>query len=85
MQSPQPVISWRIRGVGEIPEVFSCEAYYCPRGRNREGDGIVTSVDYVFCVTNSNAIYIKNPKEDIFIALLTNVHKTLTQHRYPLQ
>lgn len=67
MQSPGAVLSWRIRGVGEIPEVFSCDANYSQRGRNREGVGVMTSVDYDLCVTNSNAFYIKSPKEDISI------------------
>lgn len=85
MQSPGAVISWRSRGVGEIPEVISCEANSSQRGRNREGAGAMNSMDYDFCVTHSNTIYIKSPKEDISTAYLTTVHKTLTRHIHPLQ
>lgn len=68
MQSPGAVISWRSRGVGEIPEVLSCEVNYSQRGRNRERVGVMNSVDYDFCFTHYNAIYIKSPKEDISTA-----------------
>lgn len=46
MQSPGAVISWRSREVGEVPEVFSCEANYSQRGRNTEGVAVMNSVDY---------------------------------------
>lgn len=73
------------QGSGEIPQVFSCEANYSQKGRSREGVDVMNSVDYELCVTNSNEIYIKSPKEDISTAYLTNVQRTFIQGRYPLQ
>ena len=46
MKSPGLVVSWRIREVGESPKkVFSCEANYSQRGRNREGVAVMNPVN----------------------------------------
>lgn len=54
------MISWRSRGIGEIPEVFSCEANYSQKEKIREGFEFCG-----LCVRNSYGIYIKSPKEDV--------------------
>lgn len=54
------MISWRSRGIGEIPEVFSREANYSQKEKIREGFEFCG-----LCVRNSYGIYIKSPKEDV--------------------
>lgn len=45
-QKGNPVVSWRSLEARESPkDMFSCEADYRQRGRNREGVSVMNSVD----------------------------------------